>query len=536
MNILAIGEVTKTIVNLLEKKLNKPPLATTPGTFRVTALPPDDDRVDSADGVNLFLYWVTENPHYRNKQMPGRSALALNLHYLLTAFAKKSGVAARDDITAQQILGSAMSILHDFPILNRIHDSDFDASDAEQFSDELHHKFEELKITMAPITIDDYSKIWNGFGKAYRVSIAYEVSFVEIIRQTPVESSGLVQKTALTVAPMASPVINSISPARGGPGIPISLSGIGLHSGNSFTTKVAIDNYIIEESELIVCNDEQVRFVLPDISFRQPVVSINVIAGGQESKPVRFTVDPWISLPRPCRAFPGLPVVCDFLSSILPVSVFVNCDGVETNAIIDLQKKQLHFTVPSGLAKNGPRPITARFIIPGEEHLSSSQTLDIIPTIGTVTTTTSISPLETSYTVTGDRLNGNSVILRVGSLKIDVGQNADPHEFTARINRSITDKSFVVIIDGKESFRFPPKLLSVEPSSVKAGDEVSIIGEGLAGSSVKMQLGTLTLPLVANSYGTRIRALIPEMPSGNCNVSVEVNGNATNELTLEILS
>src|SRR6266566_9353322 len=104
MSYLAIGAVTKAFIELLTKKLNKPPLLA--GTFRVTSLPPDDDRVTEDTGVNLFLYRLTENqflkntPWFGDKANPNgspRPPLALTLNYILTGYAKKVAGAAQDD-------------------------------------------------------------------------------------------------------------------------------------------------------------------------------------------------------------------------------------------------------------------------------------------------------------------------------------------------------------------------------------------------------------------------------------------------------
>src|SRR5215813_6615920 len=121
MSYLAIGSVTTAMAELLSKKLNKPPLMGG-ATFRVTILPPDDDRVSEENGVNLFLYKVTESPFAKNMNWRGdrvgpingdRPGLVLSLNYLLTAYAKKTGAAAQDDITAHQLLGNSMAIFHE---------------------------------------------------------------------------------------------------------------------------------------------------------------------------------------------------------------------------------------------------------------------------------------------------------------------------------------------------------------------------------------------------------------------------------------
>src|SRR5437773_6793837 len=100
MSYMAIGSVTKSIAELLTKKLNKPPLMGATATFRVTTLPPDDDRVNDEAGINLFLYRIHESPFTKNRDWRGdranptrssRSPLSLTLSYLVTAYAKKTG-------------------------------------------------------------------------------------------------------------------------------------------------------------------------------------------------------------------------------------------------------------------------------------------------------------------------------------------------------------------------------------------------------------------------------------------------------------
>src|SRR5258708_15814797 len=162
MSFLAIGAVTGSIAELLAKKLNKPPLTEPTATFRVTTLPPDDDRVSEDNGVNLFLYKVAESPFAKNMNWRGdrsnpvagdRPPLALTLDYLLTAYAKKVANSAQDDVTAHQLLGNAMAILHDYPLLNNIQDSDFDANLNIQFPAELPDSFQNVKITSLPTSL-----------------------------------------------------------------------------------------------------------------------------------------------------------------------------------------------------------------------------------------------------------------------------------------------------------------------------------------------------------------------------------------------
>src|SRR5262249_20336934 len=209
---------------LLEKKLNKPPLMGQNVILKVTVLPPDDERVDRDNGVNLFLYRVTESPFQKNLDWPGdkenrgvkRPPLALVLHYLVTANVKPSADAAQDDITAHQILGNAMAILHEFPVLNDVHDGDFDADLDAQFAAELRRAFDKIKISFAPISMEDISKIWTGLSKAYRLSVAYEVSVLQIapIAPAPMLSPPL-QQLNVAAETIRPPMIPALQPPVG---------------------------------------------------------------------------------------------------------------------------------------------------------------------------------------------------------------------------------------------------------------------------------------------------------------------------------
>ncbi|BAY22330.1 hypothetical protein NIES2100_20930 [Calothrix sp. NIES-2100] len=91
----------------------------------VTALPPDliTVGIDERAQLNLFLYQVTQNrnvdwvsPEFRsknlriNKNSRSHPPLALDLHYLLTAYGAK-------DFQAELLLGYAMQLFHRTPAI-----------------------------------------------------------------------------------------------------------------------------------------------------------------------------------------------------------------------------------------------------------------------------------------------------------------------------------------------------------------------------------------------------------------------------------
>jgi hypothetical protein len=183
-NWLAISAVTRTLGDLLKKDLNGdysylPADFKPDGHVEVTYLPLDkaSEAADGQNRVNLFLFQVTPNAAWRNMDMPpqvkpgeaGHPPLALKLHYLLTAYAEQS-----KELIGQFLLGRAMSILHDYPVLDRAQIEQTLAASG------LHQQVERVRLTPQDLSLDELSKLWTGFQTHQRLSAAYEASVVLI--------------------------------------------------------------------------------------------------------------------------------------------------------------------------------------------------------------------------------------------------------------------------------------------------------------------------------------------------------------------
>jgi len=185
-NALAIATVTRTLRNLLNNvgtaDFSGLPIDTRPtAEIQVTTLPLD--RVRNGDGdssrnqVNLFLYHAEPSAAYRNMDLPrqvrpgetGRPPLALNLYYLLTAYGQGDS-----ELVAHVLLGTAMRILHDHPVLSRTE------LRSALPQGEVDSQFENVRVTPQPVSLDEVSKLWTGFQSEYRLSAAYQVSVVLI--------------------------------------------------------------------------------------------------------------------------------------------------------------------------------------------------------------------------------------------------------------------------------------------------------------------------------------------------------------------
>ncbi len=198
---LAIGAVSATLRNLLDNGMIEAGAAIG-STVTVSAVAPDTIDLTNAEEslrLNLFLHQVTPNTGWSNSGLPSRSSasgerltnapLALDLHYLLTAY-------GRADFTAEILLGYAMHLLHERPVLDRaairraLNPSPLDVSmlppafQALAASD-LADQVELIKVTPAAMSSDEMSKLWSAIQSHYRPSVAYHVSVVLIAGSKP---------------------------------------------------------------------------------------------------------------------------------------------------------------------------------------------------------------------------------------------------------------------------------------------------------------------------------------------------------------
>ncbi len=209
---LAIGAVSAVLRNLLDNGLID--VSGVLGPVTVSAIAPDRIDLAAADAVprlNVFMHHAGENTALRNMDLPARNAwgdrianppLALDLDYLITAY----GFA---DLQAEILLGYAMHVLHERPVLDRaairraLDPSPLDVSmlpPAFQalVASDLAEQFEAIRITPLPMNGDEMSKLWSAVQSHYRPSAAYRVSVLLIEaprtarRSLPVLSRGVV--------------------------------------------------------------------------------------------------------------------------------------------------------------------------------------------------------------------------------------------------------------------------------------------------------------------------------------------------------
>jgi hypothetical protein len=187
---LAIASVTAVLKNLLENELIQQSATAGVGDVTITALPPDGIPTGAEEHaqLNLHLYrltpnsgWLRSNVFVSQDGHQQSLPLALDLHYLLTAYAER-------DLQAEILLGYAIQKLYETPILTQeaIHSalkSIASSSSAESkalSASTLADQLEQIKISPEFLSMEEMSKLWSSLQTRSRLSATYEVSVVLI--------------------------------------------------------------------------------------------------------------------------------------------------------------------------------------------------------------------------------------------------------------------------------------------------------------------------------------------------------------------
>lgn len=188
-NTLAIAAVTATIQDILSAVAKPRPGDPDPDSDLADAFcsvrPPFKARpTEDVNQLNLYMFETVQSEALRNSFVPervhpaerGMSPLALNLHYLLTAYGRNY-----DELLSHRMLGRAMSLLHDHAIL-------FPADIQHALSgglagSDLADQIEHVRITPKIVPAEESSRLWTMFQTPYRLSVAYQARIVLIDAQ-----------------------------------------------------------------------------------------------------------------------------------------------------------------------------------------------------------------------------------------------------------------------------------------------------------------------------------------------------------------
>jgi len=203
---LGISAVTAVLETLLNGVYNP---GAGLGTVSVSAVAPDIVQTALGSGaeaqlqVNLFLHQVTLNAAWRNIGLPSLGAdgstvlknrpLALDLHYLLTAYASQN-------FLAEALLGYAVQFLWETPVIPRNQIRNFiqglksnpaipSGLVAGLASAGLADQIELIKITPATLGREEMAWLWTALKADYRPTFPFQASVVLIQDQKPLLSA-----------------------------------------------------------------------------------------------------------------------------------------------------------------------------------------------------------------------------------------------------------------------------------------------------------------------------------------------------------
>jgi Pvc16 N-terminal domain len=168
-NAFATYAVSQSVVNFLKNAYAAQREITQPFDFRLIS---SGELAGSAEparnALTLFLYRITQRAEARNPAIPGNRIgaippLALDLHYLLTAWAD-------DALMEQTMLTWAIREIQLHPIF----DSSTLSSQAKWAASDA------VQIVPAELSDDEMSRIWGSLSPRYRLSVAYIARVVRI--------------------------------------------------------------------------------------------------------------------------------------------------------------------------------------------------------------------------------------------------------------------------------------------------------------------------------------------------------------------
>lgn len=315
----AVAAVTDTLRAVLQSAVGE----RVPGA-QVDARPPDELAGEQGVRVlNVFLYRVCVASALRNEDGYGVQAgevappaLPLVLHYLLTPYVADD---AENEVVAHQMLGAAMSRLHDEPLLRRS-----DLAEAAPYSD-LHQQIERVRITPSFLTVDDISKLWTAFQSKYRTSAAYEARVVlidsnrggraglPVLRRGTENSGPSVAGSPKSPFPSLTVAVPPMRSDTALPGEEVTLEGVNLAVGTGGSAVARLWHRLLAEPVDVPAtlpDPEHARFTVPDQPAALPAgqwsVSLALVPSGpdpveQVTNEVPLSVAPRITSPLPMQ-------------------------------------------------------------------------------------------------------------------------------------------------------------------------------------------------------------------------------------------
>lgn len=161
-----ISDISQTLLELLQDKLSD--LFTDPDHICVES--PAEFDVDKVPGLIIFLYQVTENPHFKYQEPEriasdqlSRPPFVVDLNYLFVPY-------GNDRDTEYQILGRVIQALSDHAVLR-----------GTDLKGGLAGSDKEFRILHQSLSLEELARLWTTFyNRPFKTSVSYQVTPVGI--------------------------------------------------------------------------------------------------------------------------------------------------------------------------------------------------------------------------------------------------------------------------------------------------------------------------------------------------------------------
>jgi Pvc16 N-terminal domain len=343
-NALALSAVTAVIQFYLNTVYNNP--SSPFGGVALSSVAPDVVQSSMAGSgaaaiqVNLFLHQVSPNAAWRNIGFPSlgpdgttqlqNPPLALDLHYLLTAYSSLDG-------EAEALLGVGVLMLHENPILRRGQISAALAGlppsnplAAVLAASGLADQIEMIKITPATLGKEEMAWLWTALKADYRPTFPFQVSVVLIEPDLQTTSALPVLSRSISIQAGPPPQLFEIQLALGraavAPGDAVTLTGSSLTGASQVVlSNPRLDiHYLFTPSGAGPLTGTSIPFNEPDDPTKLPAgtYSIWVVFENGSGAIIQSTNSLPIALAPTILAAPAPTAVANLLGTL----VTLHCD------------------------------------------------------------------------------------------------------------------------------------------------------------------------------------------------------------------
>ncbi len=171
--------------------------------------------------VNIYLYQISPNAAWRNRDLPTRDSagqlvqrprLAVDLHYLLTFYGDET------QLEPQRLLGNVALAMHAHPVLTRDMIRNTIVNPAFPFlaQSNLADEVELVKFTPLPLSLEELSKMWSVLLQTqYTLSTTYMGTVILLESEETPRTALPVLEPDLFVVPFRHPTIDRVRAQAG---------------------------------------------------------------------------------------------------------------------------------------------------------------------------------------------------------------------------------------------------------------------------------------------------------------------------------